>query len=162
MTELAVLQYDRLLAFRFSLLARCPRVSPRGVAPRLQRADGGRDATRFSLPASRSFPRQPISRDKEEIVCDGLPEALAAGGTGDKIDGQPDELLEAELELHKVHQARRPVELDQYIDVARSRLAPRHRAKQPQVFDVISAKGRMLTAQLIDDGDGGMSHSNSE
>lgn len=92
------------------------------------------------------------SRDKDEILCDGLPEALAAGGLGDEIHGQPKELLEAELELHKVHEARRPIELDQHIDVARSGLAARHRSKQPQVFDVISAKGRMLTAQLIDNG----------
>ena len=102
------------------------------------------------------------SRDKEKIFCDGLPEALAAGGTGDKIDRQPEELLEAELELHKVHQTGRLVEFDQHIDVARSGFAPRHGSKQPQVFDVISPEGRTLPTKLIHNGDGGMNHSDDE
>ena len=98
------------------------------------------------------------SRDKEKILCDGLPEALAAGGTGDEIDAKPNELLETKLELHKVDQAGRPVEFNQHIDVARGRFAPRDRSKQPQVFDVIRPEGRTLPTKLIHNGGGGMGH----
>ena len=98
------------------------------------------------------------SRDKDEILCDGVPETFAASGSGHEIDGTTEELLEAELKVHEINQTRRPVELHQHVDVARIRFAARHRSKQPQVFHIEGPEGWVLPTQLIEDGDGGRCH----
>jgi len=68
-----------LPASRFSLLTRCPPASPRGAAPRLQRADGGRDATRYPLLASRFCPTWGPRKQGRRSRSGGFPRRRPAG-----------------------------------------------------------------------------------